>query len=85
MVLQFLQPTFKFKVPDTERAYKAKFIHCNHKKFGQVVVPENGYCPLGCTIPMNYVAREVPLHLLEWRDRRVDTALEDAADGNSEE
>ena len=34
---------------------------------------------------MNYVAREVPLHLLEWRDRRVDTALEDAADGNSEE
>ena len=47
----------------------------------------NGYRPVECTIPRVYVAREeLPLHRLEWRGRRVDFAVVDAAaDGNNEE
>jgi hypothetical protein len=37
-------------------------------------------------IPRVYVEREeLPLHQLEWRGRRVNSALEDAADGNNKE
>ena len=77
-VLQFLHPSFK--VPDKEMAYKAKFIHPNHKNFVQVISPENRYRLVGCTIPRVYVVREeLPLHQLEWRGCKVDD------DGNKEE
>ena len=77
-VLQFLHPAFK--IPDKEKAYKAKFIHPNHKNFVQVISPENRYRLVGCTIPRVYVVREeLPLHQLEWRGCKVED------NGNKEE
>lgn len=71
LVLQFLHPAFK--VPESERDFRKKFVHKNHNKFVRVIVPNNGYRPMECTIPRKYTSREeLPLHCLEWWGCRMD-------------
>ena len=73
LVLQFLHPAFK--VPESERDFRKKFVHKNHNKFVRVIVPNTGYRPMDmeCTIPRKYTSHEeLPLHRLEWWGCRMD-------------